>query len=185
VKQENKELNKHLTDNEIQGYLDDGNIVGNSAIAGHLSNCESCRLKVKQYEALFGSLATDTAPELSVDFTESVMSKIESIPLPEPSLSPDPVRKIDMVMVYGLVGALAGLIITAIFVDLEKLFGIAKLDLSVAFFDGWASRMIASFNSNMPVDLELVFGVLMVLAVIKVVDYIIQHNRRRLATFVV
>lgn len=67
---------KHLTDEEIQDYLD-GNIISqNELIEGHLENCELCQDNLQKYRKLYAELARDVNFALSPHFAETVISKL-------------------------------------------------------------------------------------------------------------
>jgi len=69
---------KHLSDEEIQIYLDKSDSSKRTEIHEHLTACRTCREQVKQYERLYSRLSTlDIAPTLPPDFAPSVMEKVK------------------------------------------------------------------------------------------------------------
>jgi len=66
--------NKHLTDDEIQDYLDGNRSLSNAAV--HIALCERCRRELSRYKYLFNMLGEDPGFELDSSFSERVMSKI-------------------------------------------------------------------------------------------------------------
>lgn len=67
---------KHLTDDQIQNYLDNNQLEGE--LKSHLTDCELCRLNLKAYQKLFNVLNTESLPELSQDFIQSTIKRIEN-----------------------------------------------------------------------------------------------------------
>ncbi len=68
---------KHLTDEEIQEYLD-GNLSEDVALLTreHLKACPLCREAVKQYQSVYVGLGDDRGFELSKGFARSVVNKL-------------------------------------------------------------------------------------------------------------
>ena len=68
---------KHLTDEEIQEYLD-GNLSPENELSfkTHLGFCLLCRGSLKQYQSLYVGLANDKGFELSESFAKSLISKL-------------------------------------------------------------------------------------------------------------
>ena len=69
---------KHLTDMEIQDYLDDNLPQEQSGIVqNHIENCRSCQNELKLYRNLYGGLKEEPAFSLSPNFAASIVSRIE------------------------------------------------------------------------------------------------------------
>ena len=66
---------KHLTDEQIQEYLD-GNVSGKSWFAGHLKSCGDCKEKIDEYSSLYSALEVEEKIGLSARFADVVISKI-------------------------------------------------------------------------------------------------------------
>jgi hypothetical protein len=68
---------KHLTDEEIQDYLD-GNLLQERifTINSHLSVCELCKSEINQYKSLYTELSKKVNLEFSVNFSKNVIAKI-------------------------------------------------------------------------------------------------------------
>lgn len=68
---------KHLTDEEIQDYLD-GNLSQEIALLAqqHLQVCQRCREALKQYEGLYLELKEDKGFELSKGFPKAVLRRL-------------------------------------------------------------------------------------------------------------
>jgi hypothetical protein len=67
----------HLTDEEIQDYLD-GNLSHPKRIfaEAHLKTCESCQVALKQYQSLYVGLKQDQGFDLPKGFAKSVVAKL-------------------------------------------------------------------------------------------------------------
>ncbi|MCH8954986.1 hypothetical protein IIA28_06675 [candidate division KSB1 bacterium] len=66
---------KHLTDEQIQEYLD-GNVSKNSWIADHLKSCGDCEAQIDEYSSLYSALEVEEKIGLSANFADGVVSKI-------------------------------------------------------------------------------------------------------------
>lgn len=68
---------KHLTDEEIQNYLD-GNLSRDIALLTerHLETCPLCRETVKQYQGVYAGLDEEKGFELSKGFAKSVVKML-------------------------------------------------------------------------------------------------------------
>lgn len=68
---------KHLSDNELQEYLD-GNISNNVAfIQQHLESCPQCREALAQYQTLYLRLKDESEFQLSGKFKSSVIARLQ------------------------------------------------------------------------------------------------------------
>ena len=66
----------HLTDDDIQTYLDGESVRENKEIVEHLDSCKTCRSRLAQYRSLYVGLKDDSGFELPADFAERVTSSI-------------------------------------------------------------------------------------------------------------
>ena len=106
---------KHLTDEEIQNYLD-GNLSREIDLLTkrHLETCPLCREAVKQYQDVYAGLDQDKGFDLSKGFAKSVV-KI----LPEQKEAKPPFDLLNVfLMILGVIVA-AG--VTLYYVDLRPL----------------------------------------------------------------
>ena len=102
---------KHLSDEEIQNFLDNSQNTGRSETESHLSSCRACREAVEAYRTVFAGLRSKPQDLLSVEFTDTVMAT-----LPEKSR---PGRAYGILSAAGLaVILIAGLFITQQYIDL-------------------------------------------------------------------
>jgi anti-sigma factor RsiW len=106
---------KHLTDEEIQDYLD-GNLSGEIALSikGHLEVCQHCREALKQYQSVYVGLEDDKGFELSRGFAKTVVRR-----LPAEADAKSRFGFLNLLMeILGFVAAIGG---TLYFVDLRPL----------------------------------------------------------------
>jgi hypothetical protein len=75
---------KHLTDEEIQEYLD-GNLPQQDRLLAqkHLDTCPICQEALKQYESLYVGLKSDEGFDLSKGFPKSVIRRVPAEAEPE------------------------------------------------------------------------------------------------------
>ena len=66
---------KHLTDNQVQEYLD-GKISKNSWMAEHLRSCSDCTEQIDAYSSLYSALEVEEKMGLSANFADRVVSTI-------------------------------------------------------------------------------------------------------------
>ena len=68
---------KHLTDAEIQDYLD-GNLKQEHVfiVTQHLEACELCQKELHQYKILYSELKSDIDINLSPNFANTVSAKL-------------------------------------------------------------------------------------------------------------
>ena len=66
----------HLSDEQIQKYLDKDHSLNKADIEKHLKTCDSCQQNVIVYKQLYTNLADETGFMLSANFSESVVNRI-------------------------------------------------------------------------------------------------------------
>ncbi len=72
---------KHMTDHEIQAYLD-GGLPNHSEVERHLKNCQHCQTALTIYKQLFYGLNADQGFMLSANFADEVVAKVEHLKKP-------------------------------------------------------------------------------------------------------
>lgn len=168
----------HLSDTEIQDYVD-GNITDEqSEIIAHLGTCQLCMKKLRQYEVLSESLKTDFTPALSSNFADSVVTRIQT---ESEAVSRRSVRSV-LIPLLGALGGLGALIMSVYltpFLDsfaIDKLGGhVEKILLSVA------EKLAGSIN----VDATMIVSVGLILLFVGIVDFMIRRHKHRHITFLV
>jgi len=68
----------HLKDDQIQSYLDKNKSENIIEIKNHLKNCETCRLNLSAYQKIYGVIENESIPELSHDFLQSTINKLDN-----------------------------------------------------------------------------------------------------------
>jgi hypothetical protein len=66
----------HLTEEQIQGYLDKQKSSDTINIEDHLKVCASCQKNLEEYRELYTALNTDHFPSLSKDFSAQIVSAV-------------------------------------------------------------------------------------------------------------
>ncbi len=66
---------RHLTDEQIQRYLD-GGISRDSDASHHLQHCQACMRQLELYREVYESLQQDVGFKLTPGFAESVMTRL-------------------------------------------------------------------------------------------------------------
>ena len=68
----------HLTDDQIQAYLDKNKLENLNDIEDHLQVCQKCRFNINTYRQIYTALSNeDELPVLSNNFSFTTISKIE------------------------------------------------------------------------------------------------------------
>jgi hypothetical protein len=104
----------HLTEEEIQEYLDGNPSTSAVDIQNHLESCERCSHAMAQYRALYGQLTAEPGYKLSKNFAQSIISKLDAA---ESSPFSFPLTEI-IIIVVGVIIALAAAVY---FVDMKPL----------------------------------------------------------------
>ena len=66
----------HLTDNDIQEYLDTKR--NKEQVEGHILGCQECAVLLAEYEDFYTALASEETPQLSEDFVMQTMSSVKN-----------------------------------------------------------------------------------------------------------
>jgi hypothetical protein len=69
-------MNDHITEEQIQDYLDKQDSINTSDIEKHLQICSSCQKNLAEYQELYTVLNSDPFPELPKDFSTQVLSAV-------------------------------------------------------------------------------------------------------------
>ncbi|MGB2804078.1 MAG: zf-HC2 domain-containing protein [Candidatus Zixiibacteriota bacterium] len=168
---------KHLTDEEIQNYLD-GNLSRDIALLTerHLETCPLCREAVKQYQGVYAGLDKEEGFELSKGFAKSV---VKMLPPQGETKSP-----FDLLNVFlTILGVIVAAGVTIYYVDLRPL-GRAfshilpgpQLGSGVVAF---VEDLLIGFNGNLGL---LILGVL-TLVIIGGLDRLLLQPRYRRVRF--
>ena len=163
---------RHLTDDEIQSYLDNDSLIDLRGIEQHLKTCEKCRIELAGYQQLYSGLNEDAGFNLSHDFVQTVISKTI-----KPEL--DESRGFYKDLVLGLIGVLSGLGILLYFTGFKPLPGFIagiqqkQISLIKSIFNDFFVLI-----SDLKLDAHLLLYITMVLVVIAALDYIISRKKK-------
>ncbi len=76
-----KNINKHLTEQEIQDFAFDKS---NVEWASHVAGCEHCKTKTESYQMLFSGIKEQAQPAFDFDLSSLVFAQL---PKPQPKFS--------------------------------------------------------------------------------------------------
>ena len=164
---------RHLTDEEIQDYLD-GNIQEeNKYVQEHLRTCERCRKALLEYQSLYLGLKKDQGFELPKGFPRTVISRLS-----EEEIARSRPKYYELALVIlGI--AVAGLVSFHL-IDLRPLIqtfsgmSMPKFAFISSFFDSFVGLLnVLNINSSL-----IIFSALTII-VIKILDYIILHPKQK------
>ena len=161
----------HLTDDQLQDYLD-GNLSSVSNTVGeHLEECQLCQEALEEYKRLYAGLKDHRGFELSPDFAKSVLSQLQR----------EFVVKSRKQRYAGILWSLLGLalgICTTVYVIIwtkmdQEITGIAtnQLKLLSASLDS-TEKLLGKVN----IDFSLLFFSGFALLVIRLADYVFSHK---------
>lgn len=164
---------KHLTDDEIQDFLDGNILHGETDLRHHLDTCEICTAALEQYKMLTVGLQKDPEFHLPRNFARSILSKLS----PEHSI-PSFFMSTDIILI--VIGSVLALGAIFYFVDLKPVVEIiARITLPKTAFKTTfltpVKNLLATLNGN--VGLLLFAGV--VLLFVAIVDQIIVKLRHQ------
>jgi predicted anti-sigma-YlaC factor YlaD len=149
----------HLTDEEIQDYLD-GNLShqGKVFAKAHLESCESCQATVKQYQTLYVGLKKDQGFDLPRTFAKSVVAKL---PLAQKTKSGFNYSDI----LLGILAILITAFTSIYYLDLGSLGkSLSQIPLPQFEFASWlfdaAKSLVAALQANLSL---LIVGILVLL----------------------
>jgi anti-sigma factor RsiW len=168
----------HLTDGELQNYLD-GNISYNqiSIFEQHIESCEKCRFELAQYRGLYAGLKEDVAFDLSSGFSNAVMKAVQA-----------EAKKAFLARLWNIllpvVGIVVGVGVMIYYVDFKPFIKVFADSLNPGrYFDSAVlselNQVLAKLNVNLNI---IVFAGLSLLAVI-LIDYLISRHKEKLFSY--
>ena len=166
----------HLTENEIQDYLD-GNLQSDDTyVKFHLDTCNSCGAQLEQYRALYSDLNADLPLPLSGEFADAVIGKVTA---------EDKSRffSFDFLMVLASVITSLGVV----FYYFRNEFSLQSFSGIYAWFETFAplyAQIYGLVNSISVTGLTpILFGVLVLLFMGVVDRFIVKNYFRRLKAY--
>ena len=169
---------KHLTDKEIQDYLD-GNLSQekNLIVKQHLDFCESCQSEFNEYKNLYAGLKNDADVSLSPNFSKSVISKIQ-----QEAPTTFNIRFRDILL--SIMGLLFAVGTTLYYVDFKPVMKSLNkslkqpIDNSTAIFSSLKQAL-----ETLNVDFNLIVFAGLILLIIIAVDHFLYRNKDKLFSF--
>jgi len=163
---------RHLTDEEIQNYLDGNLSPENKFAQRHLKRCKLCQKTLKEYKSLYLELKDEKGFRLSRGFASSVISK-----LPKEPVARSQSKYAEILLV--IVGIVAAGFTTLHFVDVKPLVRMITQILLPQFeFISASFGSIANLLEGLNINSSLLVFSGLTLLIIRVLDYIILHLRR-------
>jgi hypothetical protein len=71
-------MNNHVTDKQLQAYLDKQDGPETATLEEHLKLCASCRKNLEEYQEIYAILNTDPFSNLPKDFSTKIVSVISN-----------------------------------------------------------------------------------------------------------
>jgi len=169
---------EHVTDEEIQGFLD-GSASRPEAIRTHSGSCPVCAKKINEYRRLFASLADDRGFDLPPGFAAATAARIARAKRAAPRA---------WVVNAVLVGAvIAGcMLVASIFIDFSPVWDGLKQILAENF--GAKSAAISAahaFLAALGIKAGLLASAVATMFLIAVADWILAALRRNTTPFIV
>ena len=158
---------RHLTDEEIQNYLDGNTSQQDIIVEDHLGTCGYCQNILKQYQSLYVGLKDDQSFKLSSSFAKSIISKLWAEPLVKPRFNYSDI----LLMVAGIIIALGT---TLYYVDLKPLVEImTNISLPQVEFNSTLLASVKSLLASLNRSLSLLAFVGLILLIIAAIDHIV------------
>ncbi len=165
---------KHLTDDEMQEYLD-GNLSLENVLSveRHLESCSFCKESLKQYKSLYVGLANDEGFDLPKSFAKSVISRLQAEPEAKSHFNYANI----FLTVLGIIIAVG---ITFYYLDLKPLGQTISNILSAQYEFGLAVAeslkvFLSGLNTNRGL---LIFGVLALLVIVTLDHFLVRKFLR-------
>lgn len=165
---------KHLTDEEIQEYLD-GNLSPQNAslFERHLESCSFCKESLKQYQSLYVGLVNDEGFDLPKSFVKSVISRLQA--------EPEAKSHFNYANIFlTILGIIIAVGITFYYLDLEPLGkAISNILLSQYEFGSALLVSIKSFLAGLNGNISLLALAGLTLLMIAALDRLVFQTKYR------
>jgi predicted anti-sigma-YlaC factor YlaD len=167
---------EHLTDQQIQDYLD-GNLTEDAhKIEEHIESCKACQAELARYKSISTALSEDIGFELSPNFASEVVASIQEKGAERFFF------RLSHIILWAT-GVLAGIALLIRFTDIENVFyGFAALGESG---EGIVNVIATSFQKlieSTGLDVRFVGMVAVVLLGIYLIDRLIMRARRNITS---
>ncbi|KPL00578.1 MAG: hypothetical protein AMJ90_08085 [candidate division Zixibacteria bacterium SM23_73_2] len=164
---------RHLTDEQIQDFLDGNLSLTNKSAQKHLETCELCQEALEEYKKLHLELKKEPGFKLPKRFAADVISKLPQAPKLKS-------HKNYAEILLVILGILAGLSAILYFINWDPIVKTITYIPLLQFeflFDLWISAGTILTNLKINIDLLLLSG--LTLLVISILDYMVSHYRYR------
>ncbi|MFH1699390.1 MAG: hypothetical protein ABIE07_02285 [Candidatus Zixiibacteriota bacterium] len=167
----------HLTDEQIQGFLD-RSIILDDETAFHLNTCPQCQQVLSDYKAVIAGLSEEPEMALSASFADSVIEKI-------PELNQFESEEKSKFFIFGekaIAAVFAVVVIAAAiyFINFEQIF--ANLANSFAASETTSSSSLTWFESKLSEFGKfplLALFTFLTFALIAGIDSFVKHQRKQ------
>lgn len=166
----------HLTDDEVQSYLDNPSSTEKFQIESHIENCTRCERLLLHYKNIFESLEIDPNFRLPKSFAKTVASKVfdQGTPLFTP-------RTELLMIITGVLMVLGAMIF---FVDLKPIAqSLQKMTLQKIDIIGPIVEPLKNLLAGLNGSVALLPFAGLALAFVAIIDRLIQKHKRHKLTF--
>ena len=151
---------KHLSEKEIQQYLDDKSKGLDNPQPGHIDECEQCRSMLADYQKIYYQLGKEEKRLLSADFASRTMAKIRRLEKPAFAVN-------QYMIWFGICGIVSCLAAIWYFVDVKALLQAvtsfsSSQSLATWSFIGQMKELTVKLGDNLGI---LIFAGLLLVAV--------------------
>ncbi len=163
---------RHMTEEEIQAYLDKGQSSLDQVFDSHLSQCGECRARVSEYRQLYGALAEEPNAVLSPGFPDTVIARVAA----------EDAKRVEQRrwnILYSTLGVLGLIAASAYFINWQPLIDSIRSALAPSLNRG--SEALAELQSSAASadqnTLLLLLFVVVVIAIIAGADHLLFRGR--------
>ncbi len=164
---------RHLTDEEIQDYIDGNLSTESRSVHTHLRRCQLCQKALAEYQSLYLGLKDDKGFKFSSNFAKSVISKLPQEPATKSHFKYAEIFLVTMGLVVAGFAAFY-------FVDLKPLGEtIARILLPQFHFISESFLSMRSLLTQLNINISLLVFSGLTLLIIGALDHILFHPRRK------
>jgi predicted anti-sigma-YlaC factor YlaD len=166
----------HLTDEQIQDYLDGNSAVNTEEIESHLQSCEACRTELARYRSLSTALSEDVGFELEPNFAADVVASLEE------EGAERFFYKVAKVILWAT-GIFAAIAVLIRFTNIEDTFSgfTAAGKQGESAFKGFYLTIKQAIESS-GIDIRLVLMIALVILGIFLIDRLIMRTRKNITS---
>ena len=168
----------HLTDEELQNYLD-GNMSHSqvSIFEQHIESCKKCQEELAKYQSLYAGLKEEEGFALALDFSNSVMKAVRT-----------EAKKVWLARLWNLLlpvlGIAVGIGVMVIYVDFEPFIKTFEDSLNPArYFDNAVLTSLTDVLSKLNVNLNLIVFAGLSLLVVILIDQLLSRHKAKFFSY--